>query len=36
MQHLIQITMGAIASLALAASVFEGSRLWRDWKRSGL
>ena len=34
MQHWIELGMGLIAGLALAASVFEGLRLWRDWRRS--
>lgn len=34
MQHWIELAMGAIAAVALAASGFEGLRIWRDWKRS--
>ena len=34
-QHWIELSMGIIATAALAASAFEGLRLWRDWKRSG-
>lgn len=36
MQHWIELSMGIIATAALAASAFEGLRLWRDWKRSGV
>jgi hypothetical protein len=35
MQHWIELAMGAVAAVAVAASAFEGVRLWRDWRRSG-
>jgi LDH2 family malate/lactate/ureidoglycolate dehydrogenase len=33
MQYGIEITTATLASLALLAGAFEGSRLWLDWKR---
>ena len=36
MQHWIELAMGAIAAVAIAAGAFEGLRLWRDWKRSSV
>jgi hypothetical protein len=34
MEYWIQIAVGTAAVLALLASVFEGARLWRSWRRS--
>ncbi len=34
MQFWIEIGLGGLAAVALAAGAFEGLRLWRDWKRS--
>jgi hypothetical protein len=34
MQVWIELGMGCLAAAALIASVVEGLRLWRDWKRS--
>ena len=36
MQHWIELGMGVVAAFAVAASAYEGFRLWRDWKRSGI
>jgi hypothetical protein len=34
MEHWVQIGVGTAALLALVASVIEGARLWRSWRRS--
>jgi hypothetical protein len=34
--HWIELGMGLIAAIALAASAREGVRLWRDWRGSGV